>query len=43
MKCLMMAMSAEKEHANKAAEHAVVAGEWDESKHPRDENGKFGG
>lgn len=30
------------EHLAKAAEHAEAAGgEWDESKHPRDENGKF--
>ena len=30
-------------HLEKAAEHAAAAGgEWDESKHPRDENGKFG-
>lgn len=30
-------------HRAKAAEHAEQAGgEWDESKHPRDENGKFG-
>lgn len=30
-------------HQKRAAEHAsAVGGEWDEAKHPRDENGKFG-
>jgi hypothetical protein len=31
-------------HRETAAEHASKAGsEWDEAKHPRDKDGKFGG